>query len=297
MELSDLRYFTETARQESMTKASRALHVTQPVLSVRIKKLEEELGCDLFFRRSHSVVLTDSGRIFYDKALKILALTDDSVQEIIDRNSSQELRGELRFGCAQSYNVRFIAQTAEALRGKYPGIRYRIESNDAYSAPQNLSQGTIDFAAVTFPVDYEKYNHIDFPGYDTWGVLMREEEAAAVGKTITLEQLRRLPLMVPRQGRKFELPRFLGEQLDSLNIIGYFDFVFNASQFTLAGFGCALSYEFLVPTGPGTGLQFLPVVPEIHSPMQLIWQKHQLLTPVQEVFLEELRRQLKPITN
>ena len=292
MELTDLRYFTETARQESMTRAARALHITQPVLSVRIKKLEEELGCGLFVRRSHSVTLTENGRIFYDKALKILALTEDSVQEIIDRNCSRELRGELRFGCAQSHNIRFIARTAEALRERYPGIRYRIESNDAFSAPQNLSQGSIDFAAVTFQADYEKYNHIDFPGYDVWGVLMREKDADVIGDAVSVEQLRSLPLMIPRQGHKFELPRFLGEQLDSLNIVGYFDFVFNAAQFTLEGFGCALSYEFLVPTGPGTGLRFLPIKPEIRSPMQLIWQRHQILTPIQEVFLEELRRQV-----
>lgn len=62
MELHQLRYFVQVARLESVSKASQALHISQPALSKTIGKLEDELGCQLFDRTGKRLLLNDRGR-------------------------------------------------------------------------------------------------------------------------------------------------------------------------------------------------------------------------------------------
>ena len=61
MEIRELRYFLEIAREENMSQAARRLHVSQPTLSRTMKELENELGKQLFNRSSHNIYLTDEG--------------------------------------------------------------------------------------------------------------------------------------------------------------------------------------------------------------------------------------------
>ena len=61
MELRVLRYFLMVAREENITRAAEHLHITQPTLSRQLQQLEEELGCKLFDRSSHNIMLTEDG--------------------------------------------------------------------------------------------------------------------------------------------------------------------------------------------------------------------------------------------
>ncbi len=64
MELRTLRYFLEIARNENMTRASEALHISQPSLSKEMKALEDELGKKLFIRKNSGLILTDEGMAY-----------------------------------------------------------------------------------------------------------------------------------------------------------------------------------------------------------------------------------------
>lgn len=68
MELRTLRYFLEAAREENMTRAAENLHVSQPTLSKQLRKLEEELGKQLFIRHSFSIELTKEGMLLRKRA-------------------------------------------------------------------------------------------------------------------------------------------------------------------------------------------------------------------------------------
>ena len=71
MEIHQLRYLVQVAQTGSFTQAAERCFVAQPSLSQQIKKLEEELGEPLFYR-GRGVRLTDSGRLLYEQAVKIL---------------------------------------------------------------------------------------------------------------------------------------------------------------------------------------------------------------------------------
>ena len=76
MEIRVLRYFLTAVREESITKAAAALHITQPTLSRQISQMEEELGVKLFRRGTRKIVLTDEGMLLRRRAEEILELVD-----------------------------------------------------------------------------------------------------------------------------------------------------------------------------------------------------------------------------
>ena len=76
MDIRQLTYFLEVARQQSMTKAAEVLHVSQPALSKMVKGLEEELDMTLIIRTNKSSEVTDAGKIVMDYAKKMIALNE-----------------------------------------------------------------------------------------------------------------------------------------------------------------------------------------------------------------------------
>src|SRR5699024_11728893 len=91
MDIKQMKYFVEVVNQNSMTDASKSLYIAQPTISKAIKDLENELDMTLFDRSKRQLVLTDAGRVFYQKSKEILTLYNDLPREI---NSLLGLRSE-----------------------------------------------------------------------------------------------------------------------------------------------------------------------------------------------------------
>ena len=81
MELRILKYFLAVAREESISGAAQALHMTQPTLSRQLMQLEEELGVKLFHRSNHSIVLTDAGILLKRRAQELISLAEKTKRE------------------------------------------------------------------------------------------------------------------------------------------------------------------------------------------------------------------------
>ena len=100
MEIRVLRYFLAIAREENMTRAAERLHISQPSLSKEIKKLEEELGHELFIRTNKNMLLNDEGMLLRKRAEDILAMVDKTAKEFSQLDNI--VGGEIRIGCAES---------------------------------------------------------------------------------------------------------------------------------------------------------------------------------------------------
>lgn len=77
MDVRQLTYFTEVAKQQSFTKAAHKLHVTQPTISKMVRQLESELGTTLLDRSSKHVQLTDAGDVVFERAIQIIQMVDE----------------------------------------------------------------------------------------------------------------------------------------------------------------------------------------------------------------------------
>lgn len=293
MELRVLKYFLEVAREGSITGAAKVLHISQPTLSKQLKDLEYELGSKLFVRSNYSVKLTDEGILLRKRAEDILEMADKTLEEFSHLNDITG--GDVRIGCAESCNIKYLADTIKDFRKIYPGLRFHITSGDTRQVTENLERGLLDFAVIVEPPDLSRYNYLTLPEADIWGLLMPRESPLSEKSAIQLEDLIGLPLIVSDQAAKVDLPRWCGEKLDALNLIGSVNLFYNGSVCVKSGLCYMLVFDHLADVSEESGLCFRPLSPALKTQMFIIWKKYQVFTPIAEKLVNELKKRFSRI--
>ena len=291
MEIRVLRYFMEIAREENMTKAAERLHISQPALSKEIKKLEEELGHPLFIRTNKNMRLNDEGMLLRKRAGDILEMVDKTVEEFSQLNSITG--GEIRIGCAESIQIKYLASVIKSFKKKYPNFIFHIFSGDTEPVAERLDRGLLDIAVIVEPPNLSKYNYLHVPESDKWGVIMRRDSPLAEKSELTFDDICGLPLFTSEQSIKVDFSRWCEENIERLNIIGTFNLAFNGSIFVKEGLGYLLTFEHLIDTSEKSGLCFRPIIPILETKMYIIWKKYQIFSPIAELFLKELKEEFK----
>lgn len=288
MEIRVLRYFLEIARTGNMTRAAEYLHVSQPTLSKQMKDLEAELGKKLFRRGSSSVSLTDEGLLLRKRAEDILDMVDKTTEEFgcLDNIAG----GEIHIGCAESHQIKYLARAIKALKEKYPLFRYHLTSGNTEQVAERLDKGLLDFAVIVEPPNLSKYNYLEVPETDVWGVVMRRDCPLAAKARIYVEDLIGLDLICSAQAMQADIPRWCGEKADMLNPSGTVNLVYNGSVFVREGLGYLLSFDKLAGTGEDSELCFRPLEPPLETKMYVTWKKYQVFTPTSRALLEELKK-------
>ena len=289
MEIRVLRYFLEIARQGSMTAAAEALHVSQSALSKQMKELEGELGQKLFRRGSRSVSLTDAGMLLRRRAEDIVDMVDKTADEFSAMDDLQG--GDVYLGCAESHLMAHIAGIIRQFRKQYPLFRYHIISGDRTVVLDRLDRGLLDFGVVVEVPDSDRYQYLELPGVDTWGVLMPASHPLAGKDAIRPEDLYDWELICSEQSIEVDMPRWCGKKADRLNFTGTTNLAYNGSVFVREGLGLMLCFEHLLPASEGSGLVFRPLEPRLENRMYLIWKKYQFFSPIAQRLLDAILRE------
>lgn len=290
MEVRVLRYFLEIAREGNMTRAAEYLHVSQPTLSKQMKELERELGKKLFRRGSSSVSLTSEGMLLRKRAEDILDMVDKTTDEF--RALDDVAGGEVRIGCAESHQIKYLARVIRKFKEKHPLFRYHLSSGNTEQVTERLDRGLFDFAVIVEPPDLSKYNYIEVPESNTWGLVMRKDSPLAQKERIYVEDLMGLQLICSEQSMREDLPRWCGEKVDMLRHSGSTNLFYNGTVFVKEGLGYLLTFDKLADTGTDSGLCFRPLEPLLETKMYVIWKKYQMFTPIAELLLEMLKSDL-----
>ncbi len=288
MEIRVLQYFLEIAREGNMSRAAETLHVSQPTLSKQIKNLEMELGKKLFRRGSTSVSLTDEGMLLRKRAEDILEMVDKIMYEFSELDNITG--GEIYIGCAESHLIKYLAQTIKKFKKNYPLFRYHLTSGNTEQVIERLDKDLIDFAVIVESPNLEKYNYIEIPGVDIWGLALRKDHPLAEKKEIAFDDLLGIELICSQQGMKFDIARWCGKKIDQLNLSGTINLCYNGGVFVEEGLGCMLSFEHLINTGHDSNLCFRPLTPRLETKMYVIWKKYQVFTPIAELLLNEFKQ-------
>lgn len=292
MEIRTLRYFLAAAREENMTRAAETLHVTQPTLSKALKALEEELGKKLFTRHSFSIRLTDEGVLLRNRAEDLVSMADRIEREFLSLDDITG--GDLYFGLAESFQIRYLARAIHSFKQTYPGLRYHITSGDTEQVLEKLDKGLLDFVVLVETPDAGKYESLIFPEADVWGLVMPEDDPLAEKKAIRVDDLTGLPLFCSEQSWEKDIPRWAGEKMGGLHLEGSFRLSYNASIFAREHLGYVLTFDRLLDTSPGSGLAFRPLDPRLETKLYLVWKKYQTFSPIAERFLTQIRTVFLP---
>ena len=149
MELMQLEMFVAMVEEGNFHKAAERVFRTQPAVSMAIRKLEQELGAQLFDRSNRNAcVLTDTGEVLYDYAKQLLNLRDEAIISVQQLRSLQS--GRIRIGANESTGLYLLPELILEFREKYPKIKIEVCRQLSSRLPQELRQRNLDFAILSF---------------------------------------------------------------------------------------------------------------------------------------------------
>lgn len=292
MEVRVLRYFLAVAREESITAAAHFLHLTQPTLSRQIHDLEAELGQQLLVRKSHRVVLTPEGMLLRKRAEEILNMVDKTEAEF--RALDTTISGDVYIGSGETQAIRQIAEILRQIQREYPTIHYHMHSGNAQDITDRLDNGLLDFGVLIQPADITKYDSLELPAKDVWGVIMRKDSPLSQKQSVSRDDLRHLPLLCSRQallsqrhGNAFA--SWFGADYDKLNIVCTYNLIYNAAIMVEQGIGYAITLDNLANTSASSALCFRPLSPCLESGLNIVWKKYQVFSPAAELLLQRMQ--------
>lgn len=282
METRVLRYFLAVAQEGSVTRAARALHLTQPTLSRQIRELEEELGQTLFSRGGRELSLTREGLLLRQRAEEIVGLAEITEKEFRSLGE-KTVSGDLSLGCGESKALSFVTDALKVLQDEHPLIIPHFFSGNGEIVMDRLDKGLLDFAVLMGAENTERYSSLPLPNHDTWGLLMDKDDPMAQKKAITAEDLLDIPLILSSQSlSRDELSGWLGFPMSRLHIAATYTLLFNGSLMVRSGLGYALCFDHIAPSGKDSPFAFRPLSPLLTSPLSLVWKNIRSSPPRQK---------------
>lgn len=288
MELRVLRYFLTVVREENITRAADALHITQPALSRQMNALEQELNCQLFVRGKRRTTLTEAGQFLRRRAEELIALEEKTEREFAA--SGQELMGEISIGSTESSAAKIFPTLIAPFIQAHPMVRFDLLSGNADQIKDSLDAGLLDIGLLLEPVDVEKYEFLRVEQREKWGGLLRADDPLSEKSAVTPEDLSDLPLLLSKRGLiQKELESWFGSFYERLHILATYNLIGNAVHFVEQGLGCAITIEGAVSSYDPQRVCFRPFTPELSFRSVLIWKKYQVFSPVTAQFLNHLK--------
>ena len=151
MTLTELRYITAVAREKHFGKAAEACFVSQPTLSVAVKKLEEELDVIIFERHQHEIHITDIGKKIVAQAQTVLEAAEQIKH--ISLEASNELSGQLRLGVIYTIGPYLLPKLIGFINQMAPDLTLLIQEDYTSNLTEQLKQGELDAVLVSNPFD------------------------------------------------------------------------------------------------------------------------------------------------
>lgn len=149
MTLTELRYIVTLAEEQHFGRTAERCHVSQPTLSVAVRKFEESLGIELFERTKTRVKLTATGQAIVNQSKTVLA-SAEHIKALADANRDQ-LQGPFKLGAIFTVAPYLLPQLIPHLQGQAPGLQLQLQEDYAGSLREKLRAGDLDAVLLSQP--------------------------------------------------------------------------------------------------------------------------------------------------
>jgi LysR family hydrogen peroxide-inducible transcriptional activator len=287
LELQQIRYALELARQRNFTRAAHACHVSQPTLSHQIRKLEEELGEPLFKRLRSGALPTPFGERFLASARRI----HSEVENVRgDAGALQrEVRGDLTVGAIPTIAPYVLPGWIERFSRTHPHVRLAIREETTDVLVRQLLDGSVDLAVLSPPFAGEELTECRSVLQDELLVTLPRDHRLAGRKTIPVKELKEAPLMLLKE--EHCLSR---QSLAICELSGHEPQVaINSSQLETvlalveAGFGISFTPSIAVPFLAKRQVTYRSLSPDkAFREIAVAWPRDVSMTRAERAFLE-----------
>jgi len=193
MEIRQLQQFVTVAETLSFRAAAQRLHISQPPLSVSIRKLEQEIGAELFERTTHTVSLTKAGQSVLELARQILFNADELPQ--LARLAHSGLEGELKIGFVGSAKYALLQKILIPFKQTYPGVTFRLHEDSNQGILNALERNGLNIGIIRTPLSVPAPLAYEIAEYHEFLVALPEDHHLVARDGLTLEDLRHEPII------------------------------------------------------------------------------------------------------
>lgn len=226
------------------------------------------------------------------RAEELLELVEKTEAEFAVKEET--IGGDIHIGGGETRVMRHLAMIMSEIREEYPGIRYHIHSGNSEDVTERLDKGLLDFGVLIQPADLTKYDYVNLPEKDAWGVITRKDSPLAAKRSIARQDLLGEPLLLSRQAirrstAKNEFLEWFKDDFEKMDVVGTFNLVYNAAILAEAGLGHIVSLDGLVNTTESGTLCFRLLEPRLETGLNIVWKKYQVFSPAAEVFFKRIQ--------
>ena len=194
--IDSYKIFESVARNESISKASEELFISQPAVSQSIKKLEETIGGELFNRTKYGVRLTTEGKAFYDQIKKGLDYIENG-ERIFTQLKNLDV-GTIRIGASATITKYILMPYLKIFHKLYPNINIDIINHLSNNLISMLKNGTIDLAIINLPAQ-DSTDLIIKPFTTVQDIFGANKEYLDTSKNYSLQDLKKYNLITQKR--------------------------------------------------------------------------------------------------
>ena len=158
MNIRDLEYLVSVASLCHFRKAAEQCHVSQPTLSTQLKKLEQELGLQLFERNQRQVLVTQAGREVVKRAKRILAEVSELV--VFGQTYGDPMRGKIKLGLIPTLAPYLLPKILDPIKRRFPDLEMVLLEAQTEVLVSWLEEGSLDLAILALPAGGERFTDI-----------------------------------------------------------------------------------------------------------------------------------------
>ena len=195
MTLRHMKILVEVYRQNSVTKAAQALHLSQPSVSLALRELEDYYGVTLFERVGRRISPTECGREFYGYAVHVVSLMD----ELETRMRNWDAIGTVRIGATVTIGTYLLPGLVRRYQAEFPALHVDVQVCRASQVEQLVLDNRIDLGLIETQPEHEELVAVPFSRDELQAIVPPSSPLAGRGK-VTIQELAQLPFLMREPG-------------------------------------------------------------------------------------------------
>ena len=274
MDIRQLEYFVEVARQKSFSRAADILYVSQPSISKAIRELEGELGVVLLYRNTKSVELTDNGEAILTQAQQIISSFQNITAQL--ECVSKLLTGKIHIGLPPITGVTVLAHLLGVFKKEYPNIEVNLYEFGSKKIEIAIQEGLLDMGVICIPPETTEIYEIIPLVRDPLRIIMHPEHRLANRTEINYEDLSEERLVL--YSNDFGLHDMITEKFRQAGVSPHIFFKTSQRDLMTQTVAAGLGVAFL-PSKVCSGLDANKVIslpladPDIYLQLAIAWKK------------------------
>ena len=283
MELRQLEYFQMASRLKNITRAAERLRVSQPNITVAIKKLEGELGIQLFDRSQKQLSLTPEGAVFLGRVEVALRNIQDAVLEVNDYKQLQ--KGTIKIGIPPMMGAYLFPKIFSSFQRRYSHLDVYLHEEGSVAIREQLERDELDFGIIIIPDTSPNLQLLPMARSQIVCCVPEDSDLAA-RKAITLQDVEDHNLIMLKEGS------FLRQtMLQKMKTAGFTpNIVLESNQvvtimgLVASGVGNAFLLDMIVRDT--LGIRAIPLATPVYVDVGLAWKRDRYISRAAQSFIE-----------